>query len=406
MDKILKYKYLILGAGPAGLSIANRLLDKGETSFLVLEKESEPGGLCRSEIVDGSPLDIGGGHFLDLKNEKVLDYLYKFMPKNEWNEFNRISTIKMDKYEIDYPFESNIWQLPIEKQMGYLISISKAGCNLGKKIPVKFIDWINWKLGSRIANDYMIPYNQKLWSINLNQLGTYWLYKLPDVSMQDTLLSCLEKKPNGKLPAHAKFLYPQKYGYGEVWKRMGRDLGDKIIYNLPVKTVDLNKRIVNGKFVGEKIIFTIPWKGVKFLPDLPNKINDNISSLKYASVRITYDNSNSKTKAHWTYIPDKSLPYHRILYRCNFCSNSKGYWYETNEKRVHLDKMNSNWSYLNKYAYPLNTLEKPKSIKNILEYFSKKGIYGLGRWGEWEHMNSDIAVQKGLDLAEKLVILK
>lgn len=36
-------KYLILGAGPAGLSFANRLQQLGETSFLVLEKESEGG---------------------------------------------------------------------------------------------------------------------------------------------------------------------------------------------------------------------------------------------------------------------------------------------------------------------------------------------------------------------------
>lgn len=56
-------KYLILGAGPAGLSFANRLLQKSEKDFFVLEKESEAGGLCRSAIVDNSLLDIGGGHF-------------------------------------------------------------------------------------------------------------------------------------------------------------------------------------------------------------------------------------------------------------------------------------------------------------------------------------------------------
>ena len=59
-----KYKYLILGAGPAGLTFANLLLQNGEESFLVIEKESEAGGLCRSHEVDGAPLDIGGGHFL------------------------------------------------------------------------------------------------------------------------------------------------------------------------------------------------------------------------------------------------------------------------------------------------------------------------------------------------------
>lgn len=61
-----KYKCIILGAGSAGLSFANRLLEKGEEDFIILEKEKNAGGLCRSVEVDGSALDIGGGHFLDL----------------------------------------------------------------------------------------------------------------------------------------------------------------------------------------------------------------------------------------------------------------------------------------------------------------------------------------------------
>lgn len=57
-------KYLILGAGPAGLTFANKLKQEGVDDFLVLEKESEAGGLCRSIEVDGFPFDIGGGAFL------------------------------------------------------------------------------------------------------------------------------------------------------------------------------------------------------------------------------------------------------------------------------------------------------------------------------------------------------
>lgn len=56
-------KYLILGAGPAGLAFANKLKKNGKTDFLVLEKEIEAGGLCRSAMVDDFPFDIGGGAF-------------------------------------------------------------------------------------------------------------------------------------------------------------------------------------------------------------------------------------------------------------------------------------------------------------------------------------------------------
>lgn len=65
-----KVKYLILGAGPSGLTFTNMLRKRGETSFLVIEKEDTVGGLCRSVVVDGAPFDIGGAIFLmsdDLK---------------------------------------------------------------------------------------------------------------------------------------------------------------------------------------------------------------------------------------------------------------------------------------------------------------------------------------------------
>ena len=38
-----KVKYLILGAGPAGLTFVNRLKELSEDSFLVLVKEQEAG---------------------------------------------------------------------------------------------------------------------------------------------------------------------------------------------------------------------------------------------------------------------------------------------------------------------------------------------------------------------------
>ena len=76
------YDCIIIGAGPAGLTFARMLKDRGEDSFLVLEKESEAGGLCRSTMVDGSPFDIGGGHFLDVRRPKVNELLFRFLPED------------------------------------------------------------------------------------------------------------------------------------------------------------------------------------------------------------------------------------------------------------------------------------------------------------------------------------
>src|SRR3990172_9726109 len=224
---MIKVKYLILGGGKSGLVLACQLKRLGESSFLILEQEIELGGLCRSKEIDGSPLDIGGGHFLDSRNNKILDFVFSFLPKDEWECFDRISKIITSKFEIDYPYEANIWQLPLEDQIEHLISIANAGSNSGKPEPDNFSEWITWKLGSLITNNYMLPYNSKIFSdCSLDELGTYWLYKLPNVSFSDTLRSCFYKKPYGTLPAHTRFYYPKKFGYGEAFTRMSELIGN------------------------------------------------------------------------------------------------------------------------------------------------------------------------------------
>lgn len=401
-------KYLILGAGPAGLTVANRLKKKGKDSVLVLEREKEAGGLCRSVQVDGSPLDIGGGHFLDVCRPKVNEFLFHFMPESEWDKYERDSRIYIHGEMINSPIESNIWQMKLEEQVEYLKTIAVAGCNLDIPMPEKFIDWIDWKLGKKIASDYMIPYNQKMFADELNELGTYWLDKLPNVSFDETLMSCLTHRAYGTQPGHAQFYYPKKYGYGEVWRRMAEELKSHIVYGSSVNSIDfINKAVktADGEaYSADVIINTVPWNEFKELYGMPQKIKDSISNLKYSSIETRYFARNLDTKAQWIYYPDTDLPYHRILVRRNFCPQSKGYWTETRKERVPMfsDSEKSQFTYMNQYAYPLNTIDKPLIMKRLLEFCAQYQVYGLGRWGEHQHYNSDVTVELALNLAEKI----
>lgn len=396
-----KKKYLILGAGPAGLTVANCLKQKGENSFLVLEKEDEAGGLCRSMEVDGSPLDIGGGHILDVRRPKVTEFLFRFMPEEEWDSYGRISRIQMGDVVIDYPFEANIWELPVEEQVRHLVAISKAGCNNGVEKPEKFSQWIPWKLGEKIAHDYMIPYNSKIWSMDLDRLGTYWLDKLPNVSFEETLLSCLTHKPYGTLPGHARFYYPKKYGYGELWLRMAEAIEGHIEYGVDVREIDFDTRAVNGEYQADVIINTIPWTCFSAIQGADQSFFDNLGKLVHTSVVVKYFEETLNTDAHWAYFPDQDLEYHRIMYRHTFCPGARGYWTETN--LVRSDLKDGHWHYINDYAYPVSTVDKPQAIQEILSYARKRNVLGLGRWGEWQHYNSDRTVELAMQLADELV---
>lgn len=397
-------KYLILGAGPAGLTVANKIKQKGITDFLVLEKEDTAGGLCRSVDVDGSPFDIGGGHFLDVRRPHVNEFLFRFMPEEEWDKYDRDSRIVVNGNTINHPIEANIWQMKIEDQVEYLKSIAVAGCNIGTPMPEAFVDWIYWKLGSKIAEDYMIPYNQKMFGNELNQLGTYWLEKLPNVSFEETLLSCLTKKAYGTQPGHAQFYYPKKYGYGELWLRMADAIKDNIEYGKQVKRINFNTKVVTtsdgDKYQADVIITTIPWMEFDELTGMPEDIRKSISELKFSSIQTEYFPKNLDMPCHWVYYPDSKLPYHRILVRHNFCPNSRGYWTETNSKRIGMEKPNDNFKYINPYAYPLNTIRKPEIMSKLLSWSREQEVYGLGRWGEHQHYNSDVTVDLAIKMAD------
>ena len=399
-------KYLILGAGPAGLTVANKLKESGITDFVVLEREETAGGLCRSVEVDGSAFDIGGGHFLDVRRPAVNDFLFKFMPEEEWDKYNRDSRIVVNGNIVNHPIEANIWQMKIEDQVEYLKSIAVAGCNVGKPMPEAFVDWIYWKLGSKVAEDYMIPYNQKMFSKELNQLGTYWLEKLPNVSFEETLLSCLTKKAYGTQPGHAQFYYPKKHGYGELWLRMADAIKNNVEYSKTVKKIDFTNKIVRTtdgeKYQADVIITTIPWMEFDEITGMPEDIKSSIHELKFSSIQTEYFPEDLNTQCQWIYYPDPKLSYHRILVRHNFCPNSRGYWTETNSERISMEEPNNNFKYMNQYAYPLNTVKKPEIMKKLLLWSKEQSVIGLGRWGEHQHYNSDVTVDLAMKLAQEL----
>ena len=402
-----KVKYLILGAGVAGLTFARKLKDFGEDDFLILEREEEPGGLCRSTEVDGSPFDIGGGHFLDVRRPKVNEFLFRFMPEQEWELFERDSRIEIKGMTVGHPFEANIWQMDMESQVAYLKSISQAGCNRNEPMPVKFVDWIRWKLGDKIADDYMIPYNQKMFADELNELGTYWLEKLPNVSFEETLRSCLAQEPYGTQPGHAKFYYPKEYGYGEVWSRIADSLSEHLLCGRKVTALDCQSRLIKtstgDEYEADVIITSIPWNAFQEITGMPEEMVQSIGELKHSAIETRYVPKNLDTRAQWIYIPDTEVPYHRILLRHNFCRASKGYWLETRKERCGSYMGDNNFHYMNEYAYPLNTISKPQIMEKLLTFAKSKNIYGLGRWGEHCHYNSDLVAERAMKLAEELV---
>lgn len=402
---------LILGAGPAGLTVANQLKEKGVTSFTVLEKENEAGGLSRSVTVDGLPFDIGGPHYLDDRDPAIMDYYFRFLPKQEWTLFDRNSKLLMpDGQLIGSPIESYIWQLKREDQIDYLESISTAGCNTGEPMPEKFVDWVYWKLGKKIAENYMLPYNSKLYGDNLDSMGTYWLYKLPNVSFRETIMSCLDKKFYGQQPCQTRFYYPLKHGAGEVWKRMAENLEGHIQYNVTINGIDMDTLTVTTKegekYTADAIITTIPWAEFKKISGMPQNMVSKISELKSTSLEVRYVNEEIETDAQWIYCAGLQLPFHRTTIRRNVNPLAHGMVVETRKERLAQfgDTYPALFKYMNEYAYPVNTIGKPEIMDELIGYARKKKVFAVGRWGDHQHHNADVVVDLAIKFVDAFVV--
>ena len=181
---------------------------------------------------------------------------------------------------------------------------------------------------------------------------------------------------------------------------MADSLGTSFTPNYEINSLNLQKLEINSEIAADYIINTIPWSEWLKFTVLPANIVQAISALKHTSISIDYASENLNSDAHWIYEPSLEIPEHRYLVRHNFINGSRGYWKETNTKRV-VSKQNT--IHVNQYAYPINTIDKKRNVDLINYEFKKKKIFGIGRWGRWEHMNSDVAVSEALVFAKKLV---
>lgn len=73
-------KIVIIGAGPAGLSAAYRLLEaKKDYKVVIVEEDKQVGGISKTINYKGNRMDLGGHRFFS-KNQEVNDFWNKILP--------------------------------------------------------------------------------------------------------------------------------------------------------------------------------------------------------------------------------------------------------------------------------------------------------------------------------------
>lgn len=414
---------VVIGAGLSGLSAAYHL--KG--ACLVLEKEKEVGGLCRSVNTNGYVFDYAP-HILFTKNDYVKNLLEDLLKNNLIKQIRK-SYIYLDDTFVEYPFEVNLNALSREKIEDCINGLLKRDENE----PQNFEEWIYTTYGDGIARHYMIPYNRKVWKYDLDKINTDWILgRVPSPSVQEIRRGARQKTSKNYGP-NVEFYYPRRGGIGAFANSLASSI-DKISLNskvVKINPLDKKLKITYVKEGEKKEILTDHAISSVPLPDLVEMIEDAPREVRRAAGSLVYNSlvcvsvgvkRPGITDKHWVYFPEEKFVFNRVSFPMNFSElttpvGRSSILVEVTHREDHADV-----EYIKekvyegliktdiikdrdiievydvshfKYAYVIYDLNHRNNVGIIHAYLKSNNIIPIGRFGEWEYFNMDKAVLSG-----------
>jgi len=415
-------KVAVLGGGIAGVLSARTLADRGYDVHL-FEAAPRIGGLCRSDVVDGFVHDVAGGHVLHSRDQAVLTDMTAALGDPVRTRRNT-KIFYRDRY-VKYPFENGLADLPPEHNLECLQGYLEAhyARRNGSPEPANFRDWIDWRFGAGMAQHFMVPYNEKIWCLDLASISSQWCSgRVPEAPLDDVLKASLGMDSEG-YKHQLDFYYPRHGGFESLVTAYARGIEHRIRTSTPVTEVvrDGTGFEVNGERF-ERIINTMPLRPLfdTLEPAAPAAIREDIDGLQHLSlttVLVALDRADVAPYS-WVYTPHvENGPMNRITYLASYspenapagCSSilaevtsvggSGQPDLETLEREVlagleAMGMVKSDWvrfarSAFNEYAYPVHDLGFSGRIARVLAWVEAQGIVTLGRFARYSYVNSD-----------------
>ena len=422
----MKVKNLIIGAGVSGLTYANYAGD----DYLVVEKENEVGGYCRTIKKSGFVWDYAG-HFFHFNTEEFKKMFIDEVPKEDIIYNEKCTKIYYDKDFIDFPFQMNIHQLKKEEFIDCLYDLFNKE---EKDKYDNFLDMLYGKFGKSIVEKFLKPYNEKLYAIDLTKLDVDAMGRFFPYADKEAIINNMKAEHNNAGSYNSSFLYPVN-GAGSFMDILYNKLDKKkVLLNTSLTKLDVkNKKatLSNGEEVEyEYLINTMPLN--KFLSILGNhkKLLDELSYNKVLVFNLGFDkNTKLCTKEHWLYIPSDDINF----YRCGFYSNilgtdrlsmyieigyAKDDVIDEKEIKKQLDltleglkKMGITDSKMKLVdyapivmdpAYVHISTKTDEKISRLKEDLANEHIYTIGRYGAWIYNSMEDSMLVAKDLAEKI----
>ena len=168
MDRVV-----IIGGGLTGL-VALEQLERAGRSVNAFERESEPGGACRSLSEDGFTFDYTG-HLLHVARDETKAYFEELGLWSQLAVHGRKAAVVIGGRATPYPVQINTHGLSPEVRRDCLIGFVRAWAQEATAEPADFRAWVLERFGQGLADHFFFPYNSKLYRADPEELSLDWV---------------------------------------------------------------------------------------------------------------------------------------------------------------------------------------------------------------------------------------
>jgi protoporphyrinogen oxidase len=431
---------LILGGGVTGLAAAWALGAAGE-DFLVLERETEPGGWCRSISAGRYTFDMSG-HFLHVSDPSARDWILAVQGVS-WRNVARDARVLLKGILTPYPFQVHLHghdSAFVSRCLADFAAGRIRAAIHGERPPEHLAGWLLQRFGKAMCDAFFFPYNRKMWRAPLTKLGYDWTGWSVPVPRFDDLLAGASGEIRGGMGYNARFLYPARGGIGALPRALSRPLGARLRTGVEVARIDLRRKTVHTAG-GEALpylaaISTIPLPHLaacsEGLGAAASKAAGLLSWVKVLSINLGVRGP-GHTPGHWVYVPERDVPFFRVGFLSNaarscapagcasifveksFPSGSRVNVAREIEaairglKRIGVLRQGSRIEELRPVmldpAYVLFDGHRGKAVRLLTGELRRRSVFPAGRYGAWDYYGMEKSISDGLRAAQEAVRL-
>ena len=312
---------IVVGAGPAGLTAALMLAERGRP-VIVLEAADQIGGLARTVVADGYRFDLGGHRFFT-KSERIRS-LWQELLGPELLVRPRRSRIRWRGRFVDYPLRVG----DVIRKVGPA-EVLRSGASYARararprRPAADFEQWVSDRFGRRLFEHFFRSYTEKVWGVPTTEIRADWAaQRIRRLSLGGAALAAMRGDDGGHHSLIDEFLYP-RLGPGQMWEAMAERIeraGGEIRLGMPVEAIELDGErplVLSGgmSLEAEAVISSMPLRSLADVAGpVPAAAREAASGLRFRdflTVALILDGE-APFPDNWIYVHDPEVGVGRI----------------------------------------------------------------------------------------------